>query len=350
MKDPWEQECATLRAEVAALQQQVHALVAQQANAKTFTHWRLSKSMRLVLLPVIALLAVGGVLYGQGAMEALFIDQSGNVGVGTTTPQGFQIVLPEANKPYAPKAGITLAGGLNGNASIEVRNNGEGTPYIDFAQKTGVDYDARLRLTAPGKLAIEGASLEVNGDIKATNITLSGVSIASIQNAVMPVGTIMAYGGDTSNRNVVEQLRSQGWLPCDGATVSRTDYAELFAALGTAFGAGDARTTFHVPDLRGRFLRGTNKGTGRDPDAMSRRAEPNGGNTGDMVGSVQDDDFKQHTHTYDHFPAAQGGIASGNYWRNGEGTTGASGGKETRPKNVYVNWIIKAKHLPIPQS
>jgi hypothetical protein len=101
------------------------------------------------------------VLYGQGAMDALFIDQSGNVGVGTTTPQGFQIVLPEANKPNAPKAGITLAGGLNGNASIEVRNNGEGTPYIDFAQKTGVDYDARLRLTAPGQLAIEGTDVGI---------------------------------------------------------------------------------------------------------------------------------------------------------------------------------------------
>lgn len=43
-----------------------------------------------------------------------------------------------------------------------------------------------------------------------------------------------------------------GWLLCDGSAVSRTTYAALFAALGTAFGAGDGSTTFHLPDARGR--------------------------------------------------------------------------------------------------
>lgn len=44
-----------------------------------------------------------------------------------------------------------------------------------------------------------------------------------------------------------------GWLLCDGAAVSRTTYGELFAAVGTAFGAGDGSTTFNVPDMRQRF-------------------------------------------------------------------------------------------------
>jgi len=42
------------------------------------------------------------------------------------------------------------------------------------------------------------------------------------------------------------------WLPADGAALSRTAYAKLFAAIGSAFGAGDGSTTFNVPDLRGR--------------------------------------------------------------------------------------------------
>lgn len=46
-------------------------------------------------------------------------------------------------------------------------------------------------------------------------------------------------------------------LLCNGATVSRATYAELFAAIGTTFGAGDGSTTFALPDLRGKFLRGT---------------------------------------------------------------------------------------------
>lgn len=40
---------------------------------------------------------------------------------------------------------------------------------------------------------------------------------------------------------------------CDGAAVSRTTEAALFAVIGTAYGAGDGSTTFNVPDLRQRF-------------------------------------------------------------------------------------------------
>jgi microcystin-dependent protein len=358
MKEQWEKECAALRAEMAALQQQVQALGGQQASAKTSARWRLFKSPRIVWLPVFVLLSAAGVLYGQGAMDALYIDSSGNVGVGTTTPQGFQVALPEKNKAAAPNAGITLAGGPDGNASIELRGKDRSTPYIDFASSSQ-DYDARIRLTAPAQLAIEGASvgigrpdpqekLHVAGPVLAEGFrTASGVSLAGVQDGVkmlVPIGTIMAYGGDTGNPTVVAQLGKQGWLPCDGAVVSRQDYVDLFAALGTAFGA-DAQT-FRVPDLRGRFLRGTDQGQGRDPDAGRRRAEAGGANSGDRVGSVQDDEFKAHTHSYTLFPADHGQIASGNYWRSGEAQTGSAGGNETRPKNVNVNWIIKAKHLP----
>lgn len=48
-----------------------------------------------------------------------------------------------------------------------------------------------------------------------------------------------------------------GWLLCNGANVSRTTYAALFAAIGTRFGAGDGSTTFTLPNLDGRFLQGT---------------------------------------------------------------------------------------------
>jgi len=47
------------------------------------------------------------------------------------------------------------------------------------------------------------------------------------------------------------------WLPCNGAAVSRTTYALLFAAIGVTWGAGDGSTTFNVPDLRGRVALGT---------------------------------------------------------------------------------------------
>lgn len=44
-----------------------------------------------------------------------------------------------------------------------------------------------------------------------------------------------------------------GWLLCNGAAVSRTNYARLFAKIGTRYGAGDGSTTFNVPDMRDRY-------------------------------------------------------------------------------------------------
>jgi microcystin-dependent protein len=51
-----------------------------------------------------------------------------------------------------------------------------------------------------------------------------------------------------------------GWLKCNGAAVSRSTYAVLFAAIGTLYGAGDGTTTFNLPDYRGEFLRGLDDG------------------------------------------------------------------------------------------
>lgn len=63
--------------------------------------------------------------------------------------------------------------------------------------------------------------------------------------AVIPPGTLIHYAGRTV---------PSGWLICNGANASRTDYAALFAAIGTIYGTGDGSTTFGLPDLNGRFL------------------------------------------------------------------------------------------------
>ena len=53
-----------------------------------------------------------------------------------------------------------------------------------------------------------------------------------------------------------------GWLLCDGAAVSRTTYADLFAVISTTFGAGDGSTTFNVPNLIEKYPAGANSGAG----------------------------------------------------------------------------------------
>lgn len=52
------------------------------------------------------------------------------------------------------------------------------------------------------------------------------------------------------------------WLACDGAAISRTTYAALFAVIGTTYGAGNGTTTFNLPDVRGRSPVGGGQGAG----------------------------------------------------------------------------------------
>ena len=68
-----------------------------------------------------------------------------------------------------------------------------------------------------------------------------------------PSGAILQFAGSSAPAN---------WLLCDGSLVSRTTYANLFAAISTTYGAGDGSTTFKLPDLRGRVPIGAGQGSG----------------------------------------------------------------------------------------
>jgi microcystin-dependent protein len=75
--------------------------------------------------------------------------------------------------------------------------------------------------------------------------------------ALVPAATVIATAATTT---------PAGWLFCNGAAVSRTTYAALFAAIGTTYGVGDGSTTFGLPDLQGRVIAGL--GTHADVDAL----------------------------------------------------------------------------------
>lgn len=155
-----------------------------------------------------------------------------------------------------------------------------------------------------------------------------------------PAGTVISFAGTTT---------PDGYLYCDGSPVSRTTYADLFAALGTSFGAGDGATTFNLPDLRGRFVRGQDDGTGRDPDASSRVAIQSGGNTGDAVGTLQSGQIQSHQHStsiganHADYGDGQGyGLINNNAWAlHASWTSNATGGSETRPVNVALRYYVK---------
>ena len=144
----------------------------------------------------------------------------------------------------------------------------------------------------------------------------------------LPTGSIMGWMMDTP---------PDGWLECDGSAVSKTVYASLYAVISGTY--GEAGDNFNLPDLRGEFLRGWDHTTGNDPDAASR-TDRGDGTTGDNVGTKQADEFESHTHEV---TAGGSGGSSGIYACNQAYTipTQATGGNETRPRNVAVMWCIK---------
>ncbi|WP_258547253.1 phage tail protein [Thalassospira xiamenensis] len=132
------------------------------------------------------------------------------------------------------------------------------------------------------------------------------------------IGAVMPFAMDTA---------PNGWLPCDGSAVSRAVYADLFAAVGETWGAGDGSTTFNLPDLREWFLRGAS-------DTYP-------------VGSEQLDQVGSHNHETD--AANNVAFGAGSYTGPLQGFSGTfatrfAGGDETRPKNKAVLYCIKAFH------
>jgi microcystin-dependent protein len=154
-----------------------------------------------------------------------------------------------------------------------------------------------------------------------------------------------------------------GYLKCNGAAVSRTTYADLFAIIGTTHGAGNGSTTFNVPDLRGEFVRGWDDSRGVD--------------SGRSFGSSQSDQNAQHNHTatatststvndpghihqvqYSNSDSGDGVIEESGTGLSGQeptlsATTGITvststsvsianqGGNEARPRNVAMMYVIK---------
>ncbi len=154
--------------------------------------------------------------------------------------------------------------------------------------------------------------------------------------------------GIVSVGSVVMHMAStvpEDWLECDGSSLLRADYPELFATIGTTYGSADA-DHFNLPDMRGYFVRGWDHGAGNDPDANSRVG-------GDTVGSTQDDIVGQHNHNFEHVMDLDLNGSGLAVFLNGTDDRSAGAidtdfgedgvGNETRPINIAVMYIIRAK-------
>ena len=151
----------------------------------------------------------------------------------------------------------------------------------------------------------------------------------------LPIGTMLPY---------TSEVIPNGFLPCDGSEVSRTEYSDLFKVIGTSYGSGDGSTTFNLPDKRGRVS------VGLDPN----QTEFNniGLKGGEKQHELKIEEMPSHNHVFVrsrlYYAEAAGNNALGTT-NNGSNaatsTTNSTGGNKPhnnlQPYEVD-QWIIKA--------
>ena len=308
------------------------------------------------------------IVFHNGACY-LMSTSSGPVPVGSATKSNHAVQLGQlqntslnlsAAQLNSPILNLATGGGV-ASAYSDAAN--------DFIIRTGASnayqystFAANGLLTIPS-LSVTGAATfnsTATGQTPTTGDLSTKLATTAYVYTAMPAGALLAFAGP----NI-----PAGFLLANGAAVSRSSYANLFAAIGTTYGAGDGSTTFNLPDARGVFLRGLDNGRGLD--------------SGRSLGSYQGDTFASHAHgvndpghahgVYDpgHAHGIYGGSSGsyqgggaygasfGNNGNSGAGTTAgngtgigiygngtgisiqANGSGETAPKNLAVNVLIK---------
>lgn len=150
-------------------------------------------------------------------------------------------------------------------------------------------------------------------------------------------GTIIVFAGQTPPAGV---------LRCNGAAISRTTYAALFAAVGTIYGSGDGATTFNIPDLRGEFLRGVDDGRGVDSgrELGSAQGDAMRNLTGSIGGTGWGYNYPETSGIFK-LTAAQHIIRNAanvwqGFWTLDLESAGIPTAPENRPRNVAVQYCI----------
>ena len=245
-----------------------------------------------------------------------------------TTNQTFRFIAAGTNT-----SAVTIS--INGLAAIAVTKQGStalSAGDIVAGQVMQITYDGtRFQLIGVATTAVASTSSAgitsyatsaeaIAGVSTSKAVTPSGLGAALVY--AIPPGAVCHFALSTA---------PTGFLSADGTAVSRATYAALFSAIGTTFGVGNGSTTFNVPDLRGEFIRGFDGGRGVD--------------SGRALGSSQTDDFKSHTHSTGSYGSVGSGTASGTTFTvqnfSGIATVSATGGTETRPRNIALLACIK---------
>ena len=178
-----------------------------------------------------------------------YLKKTGAVMSGIITHTAGEMIM----NSYRDDMNLTICGGTDygsgGHLALYGKNTsrtGHGKGAVALCAVTDEDRQD-LVVTPTEAFFIEHMQSE-NQVYKYIVKTINGVGADSNGNVdIIPAGTMQMFAGNTI---------PAGWLLCDGSAISRTDYAKLFSAIGTTWGAGDGSTTFNLPNSIGRFAEG----------------------------------------------------------------------------------------------
>ena len=254
---------------------------------------------------------------------------------GNDTVATWKVVFGEAKPDYIDSNGtahyvVELASvAVSGDITdLRAREPITGALVTEFALRNGDYKDLRARATTKEDVDL-GELPNAKSDDPASNssdilATTRALNLLSEMIAQSQVGEVFAVAMDTP---------PPGSLKANGAAVSRTAYARLFAKIGTRYGAGDGINTFNLPDPRGLHLRYLDDGRGID--------------AGRVLGSYQADAIRSHTITGTtnpggaHTPTARTGASGKHAHKTRSGVNTPDGvdqeGDADEPRNI-VNY------------
>ena len=239
----------------------------------------------------------------------------------------------------------------------------------DAAQRTADDGVSKAKAA---QASADAAQRTANDGVSKANAAQTSANAAqhTANDGVSRANAAQRTANDANNNANTRQLKSElvgevaffacstppsGWLKANGAAVSRTTYAALFAAIGTTFGAGDGRTTFNLPDLRGEFLRCLDDG--RNIDRGRRLGSAQGDAIRNITGKLDGSAMGSGNQVLEGKMIASGAIGTTYQQRQWSGDQGGWGeqsvsfdfdasrvvptASENRPRNVALLACIK---------
>ena len=274
----------------------------------------------------------------------------------------------ELTNPEFPQSANTLASGVVFDGSVHVDLSTDvvlASVYRQGSQNITAGCIVDRRLLTATSIPNQGttapsASTGYVGNLYYRNNVISGttasgvyvknslgtwIELAQNNGPQVPVGSIISWLGTSATV-------PEGYLECNGQTVSRTTYAYLFDVIGTAYGAGDGSTTFSLPNFNGKHLKGTiNTGTvgtntGSDTYTLNTAQLPSHLHDISHTHTVSHDHTAVHNHTANtgntgtHYHTADGNlgaVSAGNHNHSSGNYDADTGGSHAHQISGYEN-------------